>query len=55
MSWITPRNLWTISNIWFFVLMGVASFWVRDLGQVMVVVGLVGISWAVTCWVSPRF
>lgn len=47
---LSLRNLWTFSLGWFAACMGM-TFWVESVRGTTTVVALVGVSWAVTCWV----
>lgn len=50
LSWWTPRNIWTASHI-FFVIVMASTFFVKTTQQATAVVALLGVSWAITCWV----
>jgi solute carrier family 45 protein 1/2/4 len=48
------RNIWTSAMLLFFVLM-MSTMFVDKVWQATVVIALVGICWAVACWVCVRF
>lgn len=50
LTWFTPRNIWTASHIWFVVVIA-STFATKTAAAAGAVVALLGISWAVTCWV----
>ena len=47
---MTPRNFWGVGLAVYAGLMG-ATFWVNTVGAAMIIVALLGIPWAVNCWV----
>ena len=51
LTWWTPRNIWTFSHVFFVVTM-TGTFWASTREEATTVVALLGISWAVTCWVG---
>jgi solute carrier family 45 protein 1/2/4 len=50
LTWVTPRNIWTASHI-FFVIVISTTFAVHTAFQASAVVAMLGVAWAVTCWV----
>lgn len=50
LSWWTPRNIWTASHIFFAIVMA-GTFLVKTTQQATAVIALLGLSWAITCWV----
>lgn len=53
LTWFTPRNLWTLSHAFFVVVMGF-TFLARNREEATIIVALLGISWAITCWVRTK-
>ena len=47
---MTPRNFWGAGLSIYAALMG-ATFWVSSVQGAMVIVALLGVPWAVNCWV----
>lgn len=50
LTWFTPRNIWTASHVWFVVIIA-TTFAANSVTSASAVVALLGVSWAVTCWV----
>ncbi|KPV72111.1 uncharacterized protein RHOBADRAFT_47293, partial [Rhodotorula graminis WP1] len=50
LSELTPRNMWTFALAWYAACM-VATFWATSVRGATAVVALVGVPWAITCWV----
>lgn len=50
LTWFTPRNIWTASHVWFVIIIG-TTFAAKSVTSASAVVALLGVSWAVTCWV----
>lgn len=50
LSWWTARNIWTGSHAFFVVVMA-ATFWAKTREEATAIVALLGIPWAITCWV----
>ncbi|KPV72096.1 uncharacterized protein RHOBADRAFT_47279 [Rhodotorula graminis WP1] len=50
LSELTPRNMWTVALAWYAACM-VATFWATSVRGATAVVALVGVPWAITCWV----
>jgi solute carrier family 45 protein 1/2/4 len=44
------RNVWTAALLLFFVLM-MSTFFIVNVVQATIMISLVGICWAVACWV----
>lgn len=49
---MTPRNFWTVGLAMYGLLM-IATFFTDTVGGAMVIIALLGVPWAVNCWVSP--
>lgn len=50
LTWFTPRNIWTASHVWFVAIIA-TTFAAKTVASASAVVALLGVSWAVTCWV----
>ncbi|GAA5900708.1 hypothetical protein JCM8208_004587 [Rhodotorula glutinis] len=50
LSELTPRNMWTVALAWYAACM-VATFWATSVRGATAIVALVGVPWAITCWV----
>jgi len=50
LTWFTPRNIWTASHVWFVAIIA-TTFAAKSVTAASAVVALLGVSWAVTCWV----
>ncbi|KAM0751517.1 MFS general substrate transporter [Meredithblackwellia eburnea MCA 4105] len=50
LSKLSPRNLWTFGLVLWALAM-FSTFWVSTVHQAMAVVGTLGITWAIACWV----
>lgn len=51
---LTPRNFWTM-GLAMYALCMIGTFWVKSVHGAMVIIALLGVPWAINCWVRLLF